>query len=58
MSAVCPQCDGGGEVAWNPSLDDDPQCVETGTCPRCEGAGREPSAEAGQVWAIRGHLRR
>jgi len=46
-AAVCPQCDGGGEVAWNPSSIGDPQDVMTARCPRCEGEGREPLDDAG-----------
>jgi len=38
---TCPQCDGGGEVTWNPSPINDPQCDKTATCPRCDGSGLE-----------------
>ena len=37
----CLQCDGGGEVAWNPSHIGDPQLERTATCPRCGGEGVE-----------------
>jgi DnaJ-class molecular chaperone len=43
---MCQQCDGGGEIAWNPSHIGDPQCVETATCPRCDGSGAEPDEQA------------
>jgi len=36
---TCPDCDGGGEVAWNPSPINDPQDVETERCPTCRGEG-------------------
>ena len=36
---TCPDCDGGGEVHWNPSPINDPQCVETARCPTCRGDG-------------------
>ncbi len=41
----CQQCDGGGEVHWNPSPINDPQCEEAATCPRCDGEGTEPKEE-------------
>ena len=37
--AVCTQCDGGGEVTWNPSHIGDPQDVMTARCPTCLGEG-------------------
>jgi hypothetical protein len=41
---TCQQCYGGGEVHWNPSPFNDPQCDESATCPRCDGEGVEPGA--------------
>jgi hypothetical protein len=32
---TCPECDGGGEVTWNPSPIGDPQDVMTARCPTC-----------------------
>ncbi len=43
---MCQRCDGGGEIAWNPSPFGDPQDVETATCPRCDGSGAEPDEQA------------
>ncbi len=48
--AVCTQCDGGGEVTWNPSPINDPQCVETATCTRCDGRGLV-DVERDRPWA-------
>ena len=42
LTCTCQQCDGGGEVHWNPSHVNDPQDVMTARCPRCRGEGVEP----------------
>lgn len=36
---TCPECEGSGEVHWNPSRIGDPQCVESANCPTCRGYG-------------------
>lgn len=36
---TCPRCHGAGEVSWNPSRSNDPQCVETARCAHCGGEG-------------------
>lgn len=35
----CPECEGSGEIHWNPSKRNDPQFVEDGPCPTCSGTG-------------------
>ena len=35
----CPYCRGEGEIAYNPSWNNDPQCETSDRCPTCHGAG-------------------
>jgi DnaJ-class molecular chaperone len=42
---TCPRCGGGGEVTWNPSVRNDPQCEESATCPVCRGHGEVDADE-------------
>ena len=35
----CPLCHGAGEVGFNKSRNNDPQCDDSATCPTCHGEG-------------------
>lgn len=35
----CPDCDGAGEITFNPSPVKDPQCEDSARCGRCHGHG-------------------
>lgn len=35
----CPRCHGNGEIQFNPSRINDPQCVDNAACPDCHGEG-------------------
>jgi hypothetical protein len=39
---ACEECDGSGEVHWNPSRNNDPQCERDEACGHCGGSGVKP----------------
>jgi DnaJ-class molecular chaperone len=43
LLAVCPRCEGDGEITWNPAYPD-PRGEQTATCPRCHGTGERVEA--------------
>jgi DnaJ-class molecular chaperone len=38
-TATCPRCDGSGEIGFNPSPINDPQCADSAPCNVCHGEG-------------------
>lgn len=36
---TCPNCHGDGEIPFNPSSNNDPQCEDSARCPDCNGDG-------------------
>lgn len=42
----CPRCHGDGEVGFNPSPVNDPQCEDTALCPDCHGSGLSERARS------------
>lgn len=42
----CPRCHGSGEIGWNDSPVNDPQCAQEATCNVCHGEGAVAANEA------------